>query len=94
MQAFVFLIPMLALFYALLIRPQRRQVAAHQALVAALGEGDDVVTVGGILGTIRSIEDGIIGLEVAPGTTIRVARNAISRKVSPDVNGPEVNGAA
>ena len=87
MAPFVFLIPMLALFYAMLVRPQRRQLAAHQALVAALSEGDEVVTVGGILGTIRSIDDDLIRLEVAPGTTIRVARNAISRKV-------QVTGAA
>lgn len=83
----IFLIPMLLLFYAMLVRPQRRQLAAHQALVSALAEGDDVVTVGGILGTIRNIDDDVIGLEIAPGTTIRVARNAISRKV-------QVNGAA
>ena len=81
MAAFVFLIPMLALFYVMLVRPQRRQLAAHQALVAELGAGDEVVTVGGILGTIRDLDDLVISLEVAPGTTIRVARNAISRKV-------------
>jgi preprotein translocase subunit YajC len=82
MGSLLFLIPMLLLFYAMLVRPQRRQVAAHQALVASLSEGDDVVTVGGMFGTVRRIDDAIVDLEVAPGTTIRVARSAVSRKIS------------
>jgi preprotein translocase subunit YajC len=72
---------MLGAFYALLIRPQRRQVAAHRALMASLSEGDEVMTMGGIFGRIRSLEADVVDLEVAPGTSLRVARTAISRKV-------------
>ena len=77
----LWLIVMLGAFYALLIRPQRRQVAAHRALITSLSVGDDVMTMGGIFGRIRSLEDDIVDLEVAPGTSLRVARTAISRKV-------------
>jgi preprotein translocase subunit YajC len=72
---------MLGVFYALLIRPQRRNVAAHQALMASLDEGDEVMTMGGIYGRIQTLGDQVIELEVAPGTSFRVARSAISRKV-------------
>jgi preprotein translocase subunit YajC len=78
---FLFLIPMLLLFYALLIRPQRQQLAAHQTLVASLAENDEVITVGGVYGTIRRLDEAVVELEIAPGTTVRVARNAISRRV-------------
>jgi len=85
-MGFVVLIPMLLLFYAMLIRPQRRQIAAHQSLVASLGEGEDVITAGGIFGTIRRIDEGIVDLEIAPGTTIRVARSAITKRVTPETD--------
>ncbi len=77
----LWLVFMFGAFYMLLIRPQRRQVAAHHALMASLSVGDEVMTMGGIFGRIRSLEGDIVDLEVAPGTTLRVARTAISRKV-------------
>jgi preprotein translocase subunit YajC len=77
----VWIIVMLGAFYALLLRPQRRNMAAHQALLASLQEGDDVITMGGIYGRIQKLDDQIVELEVAPGTSFRVARSAISRKV-------------
>ncbi len=77
----VWIILMLGAFYALLIRPQRRNMAAHQALMASLQEGDEVMTMGGIYGRIQKLDEEIVELEVAPGTSFRVARSAISRKV-------------
>jgi preprotein translocase subunit YajC len=79
--ALIWMIVMLGAFYALLVRPQRRNMAAHQALMADLHEGDEVMTMGGIFGRIRRLDDDIIDLEVSPGTSVRVARSAISRKV-------------
>ena len=77
----VWIIVMLGAFYALLVRPQRRNMAAHQALMTSLQEGDEVMTMGGIYGRIHRLDDQVIELEVAPGTSFRVARSAISRKV-------------
>jgi len=79
--ALIWMIVMLGAFYALLVRPQRRNMAAHQALMAELHEGDEVMTMGGIFGRIRRLDEDIIDLEVSPGTSVRVARSAISRKV-------------
>ena len=81
MVSLIWMIVMLGAFYALMIRPQRRNVAAHQALMASLHEGDEVMTMGGIYGRIQMLDDQVIELEVAPGTSFRVARSAISRKV-------------
>jgi preprotein translocase subunit YajC len=77
----IWTIVMLGAFYALLVRPQRRNIAAHQALMADLHEGDEVMTMGGIFGRIQRLDGEIIDLEVSPGTSVRVAKSAISRKV-------------
>lgn len=70
-------------FYFLLVRPQRRQMAARRALVAAIRVGDEVVTAGGIHGRVATDEGDVIGLEIAPGVVIRIARGAISARPTP-----------
>jgi preprotein translocase subunit YajC len=69
-------------FYFLLIRPQRNRQRAQQALVASLEVGDDVMTTGGIFGTIVEIDDdeGTVTVEIAPGTRIRMLRQGISQR--------------
>jgi preprotein translocase subunit YajC len=81
LEGLLFMILMGAMFYMLLIRPQRQNIARHQALMASLQQGDEVMTMGGIFGRIQTLEDDVVQLEVAPGTTLRMARSAISRKV-------------
>lgn len=81
MFALMWMIFMLAIFYVLLVRPQRRQMMAHRALMASLEAGDEVVTMGGIFGRIQRLDDEVVDLEVAPGTSLRVARSAISRRI-------------
>ncbi|MEA2687152.1 MAG: preprotein translocase subunit YajC [Actinomycetota bacterium] len=68
--------------WALLSRPQQRRVREHLALVATVGPGDEVITTGGIVGTILSAVDDIITLEVAPGVSIRVLRSAIQTRIA------------
>jgi preprotein translocase subunit YajC len=81
MFALIWMILMLAVFYVLLVRPQRRQMMAHRALMSSLESGDEVVTMGGIFGRIVRLDDEVVDLEVAPGTSLRVARSAISRRI-------------
>jgi preprotein translocase subunit YajC len=71
-------------FFLLIVLPQRRRNTAHRALLASLAVGDDVVTIGGILGTIREIDDERIELEIAEGVVVTVARNAIAQVTAPD----------
>ena len=70
-------------FFLLIVLPQRRRTAAHRALLAALQVGDEVITIGGILGTIRALDDEKIRLEVAEGVVVTVARNAIAQMARP-----------
>jgi len=82
--ALLYLGILVAAFLLLIVRPQRRQMAAHRALVASLRVGDEVVTSGGIYGTIRVLDDGTVDLEVAPGGVLRVARGAIAQRIEPE----------
>ncbi len=77
----VYLVILVAAFFVLVVRPQRRQMAVHRALVSSLEPGDEIITSGGILGTITALEDEIVDLEIAPSVVIRVARGAIARRV-------------
>lgn len=68
----------IAIFYFMAIRPQQRQRRAHDELVSSIKPGDEVVTAGGVFGTVKRTEDAVITLQVAKGVDIRVARKAVS----------------
>lgn len=72
---------LIAAFYLLLIRPQMKRQKEQAALMASLAVGDAVVTIGGMFGTIRVLEEDRIQLEIAPNTTITMARTAIAKKI-------------
>jgi preprotein translocase subunit YajC len=76
------LIPLVlvVLFWLVLMRPARNQQRSMQALQRELAVGDEVVLSAGIFGTIRSLDDGKVSLEVAPGTVLTVARQAVVRR--------------
>jgi preprotein translocase subunit YajC len=77
----VYVLVLVAAFFFLIVLPQRRRMAAHNALMAALTVGDEVITAGGIHGTIRAVEDTTLSLEVAPGVVITIARGAVASLV-------------
>ena len=72
-----------AVFFFFVVRPQRRQVVAHRALVASLGVGDQIVTAGGLYGTIRALHDDTVDVEIADGVVIKLARAAVARQAPP-----------
>ena len=74
----LFLVAMIAVMWFVLIRPQRACQAAHRNLISDLKPGDEVVTVGGIFGTLTSVADDHVILEIAPGTEVRIAKDAVT----------------
>jgi preprotein translocase subunit YajC len=74
----IFLVAILALFWFLLIRPQRQRQAIHRSLIAQLAPGEEVVTAGGMFGTLKSVADDHVILEIAPGTEVRIAKAAVT----------------
>jgi preprotein translocase subunit YajC len=85
-SSLTFLLPLVLMgvfFYFFLMRPQRQQRARQRELLNALEVGDEVLTAGGMYGTIAEIddEDDTILVEVAPGTRIRMLRRAVSQRL-------------
>jgi preprotein translocase subunit YajC len=78
----VLALPIAAIFYLMVI-PQRKQRAKQQAFLAKLGVGDEVVTSGGVYGTITYLEEGVAHLEVDTDVVIRVAVSSLSRAANP-----------
>jgi preprotein translocase subunit YajC len=71
------MIAIFAVFYFVIIRPQQKRQKEARAMIDALAKGDEVVTGGGVLGKITSINDQYLGLEVANGVEIKIQRSAV-----------------
>jgi preprotein translocase subunit YajC len=74
----IILIAVFGLMWLLLIRPQRRKQLEQSRMQDQIEVGDDVLTAGGIHGTVREIDDEIVHVEIAPGTTVRLDRRAVA----------------
>lgn len=76
----IYLVVMVAIFYFLLIRPQKKRQKKMMNMLDALQVGDEVVTAGGIVGKIVTIKEDTVTLETgADRTKITFEKNAISR---------------
>lgn len=82
------IIIMVIIFWVTIIVPQRRQAKAHQAMIAALQRGDQVVTAGGVIGEITSVKDDQVQLKSGQSTLV-VERGKIARRIGPVPVGAE-----
>jgi preprotein translocase subunit YajC len=78
----LYVVGFIAIFYFLAIRPQQKQRRAHDTLVGSVKKGDRIVSVGGLFGTVRRVDDTSVMMEVAKGVQIQLARRAIAEIVS------------
>ena len=76
--SFLPLIILFGIFYFMLIRPQMKRAKEQRSMIAALAKGDEVLTSGGLLGRIDEIAEQFVVLEVAPGITVKMQKQAIS----------------
>jgi preprotein translocase subunit YajC len=81
----LFLVFLLGLFYFMLIRPQRKRVESHRRLLESTRVGDEIVTIGGMHGTVRRLGEDDVEVEIAPGTVVRFVKSAIARRLTDDV---------
>ncbi|RQD77500.1 MAG: preprotein translocase subunit YajC [Candidatus Syntrophonatronum acetioxidans] len=81
-EGFAGLIPLIVffvIFYFLLIRPQQKQQKARQEMLSNLKKGDEIVTIGGMYGTIKDIKDDELIVKIADNLSIRMARYGVER---------------
>jgi preprotein translocase subunit YajC len=83
MAAIIVLI-VLAVMWALLAVPRQREARRHNAVLASLEVGDEVMTGGGLFGTITEMGDDHVLLEIAPGTVVKFTKRAVATRVDAD----------
>ena len=71
------------IFYMLMIRPQQKRMKEHQATIAAVKKGDEVITGGGIRGRVTKVNDEEVEVEIASGVRIRLVKGTVSQVLSP-----------
>jgi preprotein translocase subunit YajC len=75
----VMMVIVMGIFYVMLFLPQQRQRKKTQAMLAALKNGDKVVTSGGIYGTVNGMDGDTVILKIADQVKIRILRSAIAQ---------------
>ena len=74
----VMVVAIFVLFYFMLIRPQNKRAKEHRELIEQLKKGDEVVTSGGFIGKVVSIDEQVIKLTLAEGVEVNLQRHAVS----------------
>jgi len=77
LMSFLPLIALIAVFYFLILRPQSKRSKEQKAMIAALQRGDEVVTLGGEVGTVNKVYDQYVGVEIAENLIVTVQKSAI-----------------
>jgi preprotein translocase subunit YajC len=90
-MATIIFLGLFVLMWIVLIVPRQREIRRHQALMAQLEVGDEVMLGSGIYGVITSIEDDFLRLDVAPGVELKVAKRAVGAKVVAPSTDPAVD---
>ena len=79
LNGLMFTILMIVALYFLMMRPQMKRQKEHKAMIDALAKGDEVVTVGGMLGRISKMGETFVDIQVADGVEVQVQRSAIAQ---------------
>jgi preprotein translocase subunit YajC len=80
----IVMVLLLVVMYVLMIRPQRQRQQAQQTMVDASGVGDDILTTGGIYGTIVEAEGDDLVVEIAEGLHVHMTRRAVAAVLPPE----------
>lgn len=80
---FLPIVGMIAIFWFLIIRPQMKRQKAHQAKIAAIKKGDQVVTSGGIVGKVVRVDDDYADIEIAQGVRVKTVKSTIGDILPP-----------
>lgn len=75
--SFLPMIALFAIFYFLLIRPQQKRQKEHKNMVTELAKGDEIVTMGGLLGKITGVDENFITVEVTKGTELKIQKASV-----------------
>ena len=81
--SFLPIVGMVLIFWLLIIRPQMQRQKQHQAKIASVKKGDQVVTAGGLLGKVIKVDDNYAEIEIAQGVRVKAVKSTIGDIVPP-----------
>ena len=84
MSFIVVMVLLLVVMWVLMIRPQRQRQREHQTMIDRAGVGDDILTTGGIYGTIEEVDEDDIVVELADGLSVHMTRRGIAAVLPPE----------
>ena len=84
MEFLIVMVLLLGVMYVLMIRPQRKRQQDHQSMIDSCGVGEDVLTTGGIYGTVTHAEGDDLVVEIAEGITVHMTRRGIAAVLPPE----------
>ena len=82
-MSYLIFIPMIAIVYFLIWRPQMRRQKEQQQKISALKKGDQVVTAGGLIAKVLKVDDNTVELEIATGVKVRAVKSTIGEVMVP-----------
>jgi preprotein translocase subunit YajC len=83
-SAYIFILVLLGLMWFMLIRPQRRRQQEAQRMLQTIVVGKEIVTAGGLYGTVTAVDDDEVRLRIADGVEVRIAKRAVAGVISED----------
>ena len=90
MNFLIIMVLLLVVMYVLMIRPQRKRQQEQQSMIAGAGVGDDVLTTGGIYGTVTQAKGDDLVVEIADGLSVHMTRRGIAAVLPPEVEAEDV----
>lgn len=78
LMGLLFPVLLLAVFFFLFIRPQQKRAKEHKGMIAALKKGDEVVSNGGLAGTVTAVHDAFVSIKIAENVDVNVQKLAIA----------------
>ena len=80
------------IFYFFIIRPQRKRDKQHNNMIASINRGDEIITIGGFMGTVREVREDSFQIEIAEGVRVRILKSAVqTKKASTTANKTEAS---
>lgn len=78
----IMMVVIFVIFYFILIRPQQKKMKEHKKMVEELKKGDEIITSGGIYGTVEGVTPDTLTIKIAEGTKVKVTRSSVAAVVT------------
>ena len=78
----IMMVAIFAIFYFILIRPQQKKMKEHKKMVDELKKGDEIITAGGMYGTVEGVAPETLTVKIAEGTKVKITRGSIAAVVT------------